>query len=218
MSEDRPQVTLKLATSLDSRIALSTGVSQWITGAQSRAEVHRLRANHDVMLTGIGTVLADDPKLTARPDGVDAPHQPRRAVMDSRARTPAHGAFVQAGPVTVFHVNDHPPADLVEAGAELIRIAPQPDGRACLTAALLWLYRTGARTLMIEAGGALASRAIAAGVVDRIEWFRAPIILGGDGLPAIAALGLESLSEPPTFNRTSVRECGRDLWESWERI
>ncbi len=217
MNEARPQVTLKLATSLDGRIALANGASKWITGEKSRAEVHNLRASHDVMLTGIGTVLADDPKLTARPGGTEADRQPRRAVMDSRARTPADGNFVKTGPVTIFHVNDRPPAALQDAGAELIRIAPQPDGRASLIAALSWLHRTGARTLMIEAGGALASRAIASGIVDRIEWFRAPMILGGDGLPAIAALGLESLTASPTFHRVAVRECGDDLWETWER-
>ncbi len=217
MSSSRPEVTLKLATSLDGRIALSNGVSQWITGEESRAEVHRLRAAHDVMLTGIGTVLADNPRLTARPDGVEAETQPRRAVMDSRARTPADGAFVGAGPVTVFHTREQPPVALLESQAQLVRVAPEIDGRASLMDALLWLYRAGEKTVMIEAGAGLAARAILAGIVDRIEWFRAPIILGGDGIPAIAALGLETLDAPPTFKRSGVRECGRDLWESWER-
>jgi len=218
VSVNRPRVTLKLATSLDSRIALADGRSKWITGENSRAKVHDMRASHDVMLTGIGTVLADDPQLTARPGGVPAHKQPRRAVMDSGARTPADGAFVAAGPVTIFHSTDHPPEALSDAGAELIRVALQPDGRASLTAALAWLQKTGAETVMIEAGGALAARAIKADVVDRIEWFRAPILLGGDGRPAIAALDLESLDAPPTFKRVGLQECGRDTWESWERV
>lgn len=218
MSLGRPRVTLKLATSLDSRIALADGRSKWITGEEARAQVHEMRAAHDVVLTGVGTVLADNPQLTARPGGVEAPHQPRRAVMDSQARTPADGAFVGAGPVTIFHATDHPPAALQEAGAELVRVAPEPDGRAGLAAALAWLQDAGARSVMIEAGGDLAAAAITSGVVDRIEWFRAPILLGGDGRPAIAALGLESLDAPPTFRRVAMRECGRDAWESWERI
>jgi diaminohydroxyphosphoribosylaminopyrimidine deaminase/5-amino-6-(5-phosphoribosylamino)uracil reductase len=218
VSRGRPRVTLKLATSLDSRIALADGRSKWITGDEARAQVHEMRASHEVMLTGIGTVLADDPQLTARPGGVAAPKQPRRAVMDSRARTPADGAFVAAGPVTIFHAADDPPAALAEAGAEMVRMPLESDGRASLTAALAWLQDTGAQTVMIEAGGDLAARAIAADVVDRIEWFRAPILLGGDGRPAIAALGLESLDAPPTFRRVAMRECGRDAWESWERI
>jgi diaminohydroxyphosphoribosylaminopyrimidine deaminase/5-amino-6-(5-phosphoribosylamino)uracil reductase len=217
VSVKRPQVTLKLATSLDGRIALSNGVSKWITGPEARGEVHKLRAQHDVMLTGIGTILADNPQLTARPDGMPCATQPRRAVMDSQARTPADGAFVRAGPVTIFHTTETPSPTLAAAGAKLVRLSPMGEGKACLVEALSWLAGQGAARVMIEAGGTLAASAIAAGVVDRIEWFRAPVLLGGDSIPAIAALGLESLDQPPTFERIRVRECGRDLWESWER-
>lgn len=217
MRGGRPTVTLKLATSLDGQIALADGRSQWITGEDARAEVHAMRARHDVMLTGVGTVLADNPQLTARPGGVLAPSQPRRAVMDSRARTPADSAFVKAGPAIILHTRETPPPALVETGVDLVRVAPDEHGRASLLDALIWLGQTGAESVMIEAGGSLASRAVMADVVDRIEWFRAPILLGGDGRPSIAALGLESLDHPPTFRCRQRRECGRDLWESWER-
>ncbi len=218
MSLNRPRVTLKLATSLDSRIALADGRSKWITSAESRAQVHDMRAAHDAMLTGIGTVLADDPMLTARPGGVEAVKQPRRAVMDTHARTPSNGAFVATGPVTIFHAGDDPPPALAVSGAELVKVDVDHSGHVSLAAALAWLKAAGAETVMIEAGGRLAASAIKADVVDRIEWFRAPIVLGGDGRPAIAALGLESLDAPPTFRRVAFRECGRDIWESWERV
>ncbi|WP_300542897.1 RibD family protein [Maricaulis sp.] len=185
----RPRVTLKLATSLDGRIALGNGNSKWITGPQSRAEVHRMRAAHAAILTGIGTVLADDPRLTARPEG-GCERQPDVIVMDSRARTP--------GGAAVFGASDR-----------LVTLIPHRD---------LARAMSGYDTVMIEAGARIAASAISAGLVDRIEWFRAPVILGGDGIPVIAALGLEALDAAPIFTRTGVRERGADLQESYERI
>lgn len=186
----RARVTLKLATSLDGRIALANGVSQWITGPESRAEVHRMRGAHDAILTGIGTILADDPQLTARPDGKASPRQPDILIMDTAGRTPS-GAAVYA------------------EAARRVQIFRDRDLRAAMA---------GYASVMIEAGSAIASAALAADLVDRIEWFRAPVVLGGDGLPAIAALGLERLERAPTFQRVSLAECGRDLHESYERI
>ena len=185
----RPRVTLKLATSLDGRIALANGASQWITGPESRAEVHRMRAAHAAILTGIGTILADDPRMTAR-TGADDVRQPDVIIMDSQARTPGNAA--------VFSDPDRQ-----------VMLVPHRDlARAC----------AGYDSVMIEAGAQIAASAIAAGLVDRIEWFRAPVILGGDGLAVIAALGLETLGEAPIFRRTGVRERGADLQESYERI
>lgn len=217
MTGNRPRVTLKLATSLDGRIALANGVSQWITSPASRAEVHQLRARHDVVLTGIGTVLADNPKMTVRDNGIVRPEQPMRAVLDTNARTPAEGQYVQAGPVTIFHSTDDIPRGLAESHAELVRIDRDLEGHVSIAQAIAWLGNVGHRSVMIEAGGKLAASAIKAGLVDKIEWFRAPVLLGGDGRPAIAALGLENLEAPPTFTRKEVRDCGPDIWESWER-
>lgn len=211
------KVTLKLATSLDGRIALSDGRSKWITGPQSRAAVHALRAAHDCVLTGVGTILADDPLMTARPGGEPRPSQPMRAVMDTRARTPADSAFLAAGPAVIFHA-ETPPAALTRAEARLVALSKDDTGRASLDAALDWLVENGCRSVMIEAGGSIAASAIRSGRVSVIEWFRAPILLGGDGLACIAALGLESLENPPTFKRVALRACGRDTWESWERV
>jgi diaminohydroxyphosphoribosylaminopyrimidine deaminase/5-amino-6-(5-phosphoribosylamino)uracil reductase len=185
----RPRVTLKLATSLDGRIALANGASQWITGPESRAEVHRMRAAHAAILTGVGTVLADNPRMTARPEG-GCERQPDVIVMDSRGRTPSEAAvFADTGrSVTLV-----PHRDMARAIADY-------------------------DTVMIEAGAQIAASAIAADLVDRIEWFRAPVVLGGDGLPVIAALGLETLDAAPIFRRTGLRERGADVQESYERI
>jgi diaminohydroxyphosphoribosylaminopyrimidine deaminase/5-amino-6-(5-phosphoribosylamino)uracil reductase len=209
-------VTLKLATSLDGRIALADGRSKWITGPQSRAAVHALRAAHDCVLTGVGTILADDPKMTARPGGDPSSDQPLRAVMDTHARTPADSAFLAAGPAVVFHSSNAPSA-LTLAQARLVALPKDDAGQLSFDAALDWLAENGCRSVMIEAGGQLAASAIGSGRVTSIEWFRAPVLLGGDGLACIAALGLESLENPPTFTVTKRRSCGRDVWESWER-
>ena len=185
----RPRVTLKLATSLDGRIALANGASQWITGPESRAEVHRMRAAHRAILTGIGTILADDPRLTARPEG-GCDRQPDVIIMDSQDRTPS-GAAVFGEP------------------SRSVTLVPHRDLARAIA---------GQESVMIEAGAQIAASAIAADLVDRIEWFRAPMLLGGDGLPVIAALGLETLGQAPIFRRTGVRERGADLQESFERI
>jgi len=185
----RPRVTLKLATSLDGKIALSNGASQWITGRESRAVVHRMRAAHDVILTGIGTILADDPQLTARPEG-GCERQPDVIIMDSKGRTPASAQVFKGGDRAVTLI---PHRDLVRAMA-------------------------GYERVMVEAGAKIAAAAIAADLVDRIEWFRAPVLLGGDGLPVLAALGLETLDKAPIFSRTAMVERGADLQETYERI
>lgn len=212
----RPQVALKLATSLDGRIALASGDSKWITGPDSRAQVHRMRSEADTVITGVGTVLADDPALTAREGERLLDRQPRRAVFDTRLRTPPDARLFKAGgPVTIFcgpEANGHDGA-LRAAGAEIVPHLSGPDW----IAALGHLRDLGCASVMIEAGAKMAASALAAGVVDRIEWFRAPMLIGGDGLPALAPLGLETLAAAPTFVRTEVRECGADLWESYQR-
>lgn len=216
----RPRVTLKLATSLDGRIALADGQSKWITGPEARAEVHRLRASHDAVLTGIGTVLADDPQMTARPDDAPAARQPVRAVLDTRLRIPPGARMLKAAGVMIFHVSgDAEAVERLEAvGAQCVRIGADAEGRASIPAALTALADRGCGSVMIEAGGTVAGAAIAASCLDRLEWFRAPRIVGGDGRACISALGLERLDAAPMFRRTGVRALGADLWERYQRI
>jgi len=213
------RVTLKLATSLDARIALASGESRWITGPEARDAVHQMRADHDVVLTGVGTVLADNPMMTARPGGEPAVRQPLRAVLDTRLRTPPGCALLTQGPAVIFH-GEAAPAEAIPAleaaGARCIKLKMGVGG-VDITHALEWFAENSLRSLLIEAGGRVAASAIRAGIVERIEWFRAPVLLGGDGLPAIAALALETLDGAPMFRRTDVRACGADIRETWER-
>jgi diaminohydroxyphosphoribosylaminopyrimidine deaminase/5-amino-6-(5-phosphoribosylamino)uracil reductase len=181
------RVTLKLATSLDGRIATASGESQWITGEAARLQGHRLRAAHDAILVGVETVLADDPELTVRLPGrpVD---QPLRVVLDSRLRTP---------PTARVAVGD----TLILTTAE-----PRPVGRA--------------RVERVEGldGRPAPHAVLRAGHVDRLEWFRAPILLGAEGRPCVAALALAKLADAPTFRRVSAEAVGDDLWERYDAI
>jgi len=215
----RPQVTLKLATSLDGRIALADGTSQWITGAEARAEVHRMRADHGAVMTGITTLLVDDAELTARPGGQPADRQPLRVVMDTRLRCRPDSAFLKAGPAVLIHGPGVDASELTAAGADCREVSLEASGRADFHEALDLLGALGVGSVMIEAGGVLAASAsaLAEGVVDKIAWFRAPKVIGGDGRPCVAALNLEALEDAPIFTRVSVREVGADLLELYER-
>ena len=213
----RPCVTLKLATSLDGRIALANGVSQWITGEDARAEGHRLRADHDAVVTGVGTVLADDPRLTARPPEGAPARQPLRVVLDSRLRTPEDAALLQPPGEAVIYCLKAAKGRFEAFRGVCKAIEAGADGRVALERVFDDLEARGCGRILIEAGGALAGSALRAGRVDAIEWFRAPILLGGDGRPCVADLGLETLARAPMFERVSVRERGRDLWETYRR-
>lgn len=220
---DRPKVTLKIATSLDGRIATASGHSRWITGDAARAEVHRMRAAVDAVMVGIGTAIADDPELTAR--GEPAPdRQPLRVVMDHKVRlAPSSRLALSAdrrAAVLVISVGEWPEAvnsPLHETNVTIAMVRPKPD-EGEVSAALRALYRDhGVRALLLEGGGVLAAAAVREGVVDRIEWFRAPILIGGDGKPALAGLHVQWLEQAPRWRRVAVRELGADLWESYER-
>lgn len=212
VSNQRVRVTLKLATSLDGRIATASGESQWITGEAARLEGHRLRAAHDAILVGIETVLADNPELTARLPGrpVD---QPLRVVLDSRLRTPVTARVATGGDSLILTVAQ--PSPVGDAVVERI----EADGdRPSVAASLAAMKRRGVRSVLIEGGGQVAASFLRAGLVDRLEWFRAPILLGGEGRPCVAALTLSRLSDAPRFRRLAVELCGDDLWERYERV
>nr|WP_313520917.1 RibD family protein [Brevundimonas diminuta] len=206
----RPRVTLKLATSLDGRIATATGESQWITGPEARQQGHRLRAAHDAILVGVETVLADDPELTVRLPDYAGTH-PLRVVLDSRLRTPAT-AKVASGNALIFTTAQHHPI----GQAEVVAVAPN-DGRPAISAVLDALVARNIGSVLIEGGGRVAASFIQAGAVDAIEWFRAPILLGGEGRPCVAGLALAKLADAPKFRRLGVEPVGDDLWERYAR-
>jgi diaminohydroxyphosphoribosylaminopyrimidine deaminase / 5-amino-6-(5-phosphoribosylamino)uracil reductase len=217
------RVTLKLATSLDGRIATRSGESKWITGEAARAETHRLRALHGAIIVGSGTALADGPELTARTDPPPA-RQPLRIIADGRGRLPASARIfstLDRGPVAIATQET---TDLdacawpARRGVEYWMLAPGPDGRGVDVRELVErVSGAGATSLMVEGGGELAASFLSAGLVDCIEWFRAPILLGGDARPCLGGLGLEMLADAPTFTRTEVRALGPDLWERYQR-
>lgn len=212
-------VTLKLATSLDGRIATASGESRWITGEESRRVVHQLRAAHEAVLAGIETVLADDPELTVRLPGYEGP-QPARVVLDSGQRLPLDGKLVGgAGRIRTLAVSVQAPRpDLTARGVTVLQVPAGPDGRPNPKATLQALAEAGLRRVLIEGGGQVAASFLSLGLVDRIEWFRAPILLGAEGRPCMGALGLQRLAQAPSFRRVEAAPCGADLWERYERV
>jgi len=215
------RVTLKLATSLDGRIATRSGHSQWITGADARTEVHRLRSEHQTILTGVGTVLADDPQMTARiSDG--AVRQPVRLVMDTHLRTPVEAQILNTGTSEVWILTSAAsPGERVRvleaAGAKVIMLPLDQAGRVSALEVCSRLAKVGISTLMVEAGAGVATSFMRTELVDRIEWFRAPFLIGGDGMPVVSALGVDRLEQVQKFSCTNVRKVGSDIWETYER-
>lgn len=224
-------VTLKLATSLDGRIATASGESRWITGPRAREEVHRLRAMHQTIVVGVETAIADDPELTVRLPGFVG-FQPVRVVLDSRQRLPLDSKLVREAHrlPTVVITTTNPNKRLTDAGVTVIQV-PQNEGRPDPCSVLEALRDDFGRRIaerlggasgvpveanvMIEGGGQVAASFLAAGLVDQIEWFRAPIVLGDEGRPAIGAFVLKDLAAAPRFRRMAVETVGDDLWERY---
>lgn len=221
MRVNRPHLTLKLATSLDGRIATAAGESRWITGDEARAEVQKLRAQAHAVMIGAGTARADDPELLARTHPPPQ-RQPVRVVLDTEFSLPPRGRlFDTLDRATLLIIGAADAAAsrrhaLEKAGAKTAGVARGPVGIDA-EAALGVLWEFGAERVMCEGGGQLAASLLAAEVVDRLEWFRAPIVLGGEGRAGIGALGLTQLSQAPRWRRVAVRELGPDIWESYER-
>lgn len=212
----RPQVTLKLATTLDGRIATASGESRWITGEEARRCVHELRAGHDAVLVGIETAIKDDPELTVRLAGYEG-YQPTRVILDSRARLPLNAKVVQTArviPTYLVTTQDVAP-EMLAAQVKQVRV-PSKHQRVDLEAALAELHRLGIERLFVEGGGVVATAFLRAGYVDRLEWFRSSTILGGDARPVIGHLNLERLDQMMRFTRLGVQSVGDDLWESYE--
>nr|WP_269713509.1 RibD family protein [Caulobacter sp. NIBR2454] len=211
-------VTLKLATSLDGRIATASGESRWITGPAARETVHRLRSRHDAVLIGVETALADDPELTVRTPGYEG-RQPSRIVLDSRQRISQTCKLVATARDIPTYVLTTEPAQsrLTDAGVRVLQI-PATGERVDLPAALQTLAGQGIGKLFVEGGGQVASSFLRCGLVDVMEWFRAPVVLGGEGRPGVGALAVEALSDAPRFKRVAAATLGDDLWERYERL
>lgn len=208
-----PLVHLKLAATLDGRIAAPGGDSRWISGTASRALVQTWRARAEAILVGVGTVLADDPRLTCRIAGAA---RPLRVVLDPRLQTPSAARVVTGrGPSLVIGAAEAPVARrrrLENAGAEVECLDSR--GRRGWKRILRLLEKRGVMEVLVEGGAAVAASAIAAGVVNRVSIFYNPRFLGGDAVPMLGPLGLTRASQGPRLVTTGVRRIGDDLlWE-----
>jgi diaminohydroxyphosphoribosylaminopyrimidine deaminase/5-amino-6-(5-phosphoribosylamino)uracil reductase len=218
----RPLVTVKAATTLDGRIATRSGQSQWITGETARAMGHGLRARNDAILVGAGTARADNPSLTCRLPGLDE-RSPVRVVVVGRTPLAADSALLGTAeeiPTWVVFPEDANPGDrraAVDAGAEVLAVQGNGAGGADPAAVLAALGDRGITRLLVEGGGRIVGSLLAAGLVDRVVWFRAPVLIGGDGLAAVDGFGLDALDGAPRFVEVSHRRAGPDSVEVYAR-
>jgi diaminohydroxyphosphoribosylaminopyrimidine deaminase/5-amino-6-(5-phosphoribosylamino)uracil reductase len=215
LARGRPFVTLKLAASLDGRIATGGGASRWITGAPARAFVHRLRARADAVMIGSGTARADDPELTAR-RGARIVHRPVRVLIDSALRVGRDARIYREDPERTWVVCSRAaPASrqqtLAARGVRLLALRPTRSGRPSLRAALERLGTEGLNEVLVEGGGELAAALLRTGLVDELLWMMAPLLLGADGRPAVGPLGIDELATAPRVDVRRVRKLGADL-------
>ncbi len=209
-----PLVTLKLASSLDGRIATAAGESKWITGLAARRLVHKMRSSVDAVVVGSGTVVKDDPELTVRHlKGRD----PLRVVLDSRFSVPLSARVLRAGPglrapivFTTRAASARKMAEVRKAGVEAVVVPASRDG-VSLKRVLKELGGRGVASVLLEGGGTLAASFIKAGLVDRFSLFMAPVIIGKEGRPSVGGLGLKRLKNAPLLDGATVRRVDKDL-------
>ncbi len=208
----QPFVKLKIATSLDGCVAMANGQSQWITGPEARDDVQRLRARADAILTGIGTVLADDPSLTVRlPELADDDRQPMRAIVDSRLRMPLSSRMLDLpGETRVFCVDESNKAGLEKAGAGVFKTAAVA-GQVDLAEVLRILGADGAPDVLVEAGPGLAGALVDANLVDELVIYQAPHIMGSETAPMLRTPTWQALSDRRELDIIERKPVGNDL-------
>ena len=207
MTRQRPWVRLKTAATLDGKTALANGASQWITGDAARADVQRLRARACAVLTGSGTVIADNPRMNVR--DIDTGHQPLRVVVDSSLRTPVDAAILPAL-IACHHAEPAARTALEQAGAEVIEL-PGTEGRVDLGALLTLLAQRGINELHVESGAHLNGALLAAGLVDEWVAYVAPMAVGDAARGLFAQPPLATLADAARFRLADVRQIGGDL-------
>ncbi|HEX5515923.1 MAG TPA: bifunctional diaminohydroxyphosphoribosylaminopyrimidine deaminase/5-amino-6-(5-phosphoribosylamino)uracil reductase RibD [Gammaproteobacteria bacterium] len=215
MRDGRPYVRCKLAASLDGRTALASGESKWITSAAARRDVHRLRAGSDAIITGSGTVRADDPALTVRDVALPElwPGQPLRVVLDSNLTTPPDAAIVRGeGKTLILHAAEAPAraAALLQAGARVERI-PAAAAGLDLQAVLARLAALEINEVLVEAGPTLAGGFVQAGLVDELVVYLAPHLMGHEGSPLLQLAGIATMDARLPLRIMDVRMVGEDL-------
>jgi diaminohydroxyphosphoribosylaminopyrimidine deaminase / 5-amino-6-(5-phosphoribosylamino)uracil reductase len=223
MRDGRPHVMLKLAISADGKAGASGRKPIAITGDEVRQQVHRLRAQSDAIMIGIGTALADDPTLTCRLPGI-AGYSPIRVVLDSLLRLPSGSRLVRGvGDVPVWAVAGtsapRPAEEALRAeGVEVLRVAAATDGRIDLAAVLKLIAARGITRLMVEGGPTLAAALVAADLVDEANLFHSTKIVGPAGVDALEAMPLTALTGSPRLNRLASVALGADRQDVYERV
>ena len=211
-----PFVTAKFAMSLDGKIATRTGDSKWVTGVAARGLSQRMRRRADGILVGVGTVLADDPMLTARdPDGAALERQPLRAVLDSNGRTPSHSRILgRPGTAVVYVTKSATTADrqrLESAGAEVVRLPADEQGLVAVEEVLADLGSRDVVDLIVEGGGTVLGSFFDRGLVDKLYAFIAPVIIGGaDAASPVEGLGAKTMRDVWRIEEAEARPVGDD--------
>ena len=219
-NEHRPLVTLKLASSLDGRIATKMGDSRWITGPHARRSVHMMRAQHDAILVGRNTVTADDPDLSVRDIGLGH-RSPIRIVLDSNLRTSKSARLFHSAndvPVWLCHLDGCADGSSILGGVvEGIPCAMDANGHLDIRDVLRQLANKGITRLMVEGGGQTAASFLKADCIDEIVLYSAGLTIGSEGIPNLAEMGLSKLKTARRFHRLRVSAIGGDVVTHWQR-
>ncbi len=211
MCVGRPWVTVKMAMSLDGRSAAADGSSQWISSEAARQDVHRRRAEHGAVLTGIGSVLADDSRLNVRLEDIEA-NVPHRIVLDSGLRMPLDAAMLSLeGRTSVLtcSMDAEKAQALQDAGAEVVSL-PEDSGRVDIGAVLDWLGKVEVNEVLVETGPTLAGAFIESGLVDELVCYLAPKLLGDAGRGLLVMPSLQNIAQAQALEITDMRAIGHD--------
>ncbi len=212
----RPFVVAKYAASLDGKIGAASGDSRWVSGPGTLAWAHEMRARIDAIMTGVSTVLIDDPQLTARPGGVEAERQPLRVVADSKGRTPTRSRVLQGPAKTMLATTEAAGHEwrvaVTRAGAEVLVLPAADDGRVSLPHLLDELGRRGVLTLLVEGGGVLHGSFFDQRLVDKLHAVIAPIVVGASTAPgAVEGRGANLMREAVRLRGLAVERLGEDV-------
>ena len=210
MTQNRPFVRVKIAASLDGKTALANGESKWITGEAARQDVQHWRARSCAILTGIGTVLADDPQMNVR--NIPSARQPLRVVVDSQLRISPQAKILAGGNTLIAYVLDkeNKADDLSKAGLELVK-AQSNEGKVCLKQLLRHLAERGINEVMVEAGQTLNGALLTLNLIDEFLFYYAPTLLGSDARGMLTIPALESMQNRTELSLIEVRQFGQDI-------
>jgi diaminohydroxyphosphoribosylaminopyrimidine deaminase/5-amino-6-(5-phosphoribosylamino)uracil reductase len=211
MKEGKPFIRCKLAMSLDGRTAMASGESQWITGESAREDVHRLRARSSAIITGIETVLADNPSMNVRLDDVEV-NQPMRVVLDTHLRMPLNARMLSLTGRTIVCTTQQDKKkvdELIKAGAEVVQL-PEDNGKVSIDALMDYLVEEQVNEVMIEAGATLNGALLQAGRVDEMVIYMAPLLMGDNARSLFALPGLSQMKDRVSLSISDVRAIGKD--------